>query len=118
MYEKLRQTGRTTRMLKEALLLAEKGKTVYVICALHSNCGLFSRQVARDLKDAVLSEDGRVVLKSGGRICFMAQHNPLWNWDAWRVMGVGADAEILVDHYAIESRYSKALEELHRFDAK
>jgi hypothetical protein len=109
-FDNLRQTGRTTRLLKEAYRLASEGRAVYVLACRHDyalkmECefdSMFGPGESRRMGIKFESPDG------------------LPNFD-FRTMTLGRGAHpnccVLVDHYTIELHYARLLQELHRFDA-
>ncbi len=98
MFEVFRGSGRTTRMLDEARRLADEGKAVYVIAA---------NEAQRRQLQSVAGENVKV-----------ETHTTAGNfdWEQMRLIGSYPNCVTLVDHYAIESRFAKVLEMLHRFD--
>lgn len=97
-----RQSGRTTRMLAEAGRLAKDGRAVYVIAA---------NEVERRRLQSMLPNDSPVKVETGS-----SPGN--FDWDQLALRGAHPNCEVLVDHYAIEMRYSRILNELHRYDAQ
>ena len=97
-------TGRTTRMLEEAIKQAKLGRAVYVVGA--------SAAHARMLNDMCSAKSGALGIKfetasSLGNI----------DWENMRMTGAHPNCVLLVDHFAIESKFSQILAMLHRFDA-
>ena len=90
-------------MLSEAVKLAEHGRAVCVIAA-------DSREQER--LHSLLGERGdKLGIKietdsSPGNFC----------WEQMRLIGAHPNCVVLVDHYAIESRFGRILEMLHLFD--
>lgn len=105
--EALRGSGRTTRMLKEALRLNSKGYAVYVVGATAAH--------ARDLERSLFNLNP----SEGHGIKFESAESQLeFDWRLMRRPGSAPNARFLVDHWAIEYRYADMLEMLHRFDSK
>lgn len=100
--EKLSRTGRTTKMLRAALEAAIDGKEVCVATATQAD--------ARDLEETFGKE---TAAKLGIKFKTTTQLN--LNWESMTSQRHG-NYTLLVDHYAIETKLSKALEMLHRFD--
>lgn len=94
-----RGTGKTTRMVQEALRLEEEGKAVYVVVASHQ------KQAIKDM----LPEGSSVKIETNDTLSN-------FDWDTMRLRGVWVACETLVDHFLIERRYHKILEMYHRFD--
>ncbi len=98
----LRQTGRTTRLLARAVQLSTDGRAVYIIAANHA-------EVVR-LRSLLGDDDHGIKIEtpeSPGNV----------NWSTLTLRGAHPNCVVLVDHYAIESRFSAVLEMLHAFDA-
>ena len=85
-------------MLEEANRLADQGKAVYVIAA---------NEAQRRELQAVAGEKVKV------ETCSTAGN---FEWEQMRLIGSHPNCVTLVDHFAIESRFAKVLEMLHRFD--
>ncbi len=107
----LRGTGRTTRMLRHAhQLAAEDGRAVYVIGATkehaaqlqHAYDQLFHPEDDPAFRHGISFEDAQ---KLGG-----------FSWETLSVRGAHPNCVFLVDHYAIEARYSRILQMLHAYD--
>lgn len=94
-------TGRTTRMLNRAIALAREGRAVYVL--------VDSEQEARRLWREIPDELG---------IKVEFADNPAFDWHLMQIRGAHPNCITLVDHYAIERRFKRLLEELHRYDAE
>lgn len=103
-FDDLRGTGRTTRLLAEATKLAEQGSAVYVVTA--------TTQHARQLEVAA----GEDAAKLGIKFESMGALSNL-DWETLTLRGAHQNCEVLVDHYAIECQFRSVLEMLHRFDA-
>lgn len=97
MFEVLRATGRTTRLIEEAKRLQQQGKPVVVVVAT-------GQQV------------NEVRIKTGDTVRVVHSQSPEWDWNEMRLYGHPLEIEYLIDHYAIEKKYSKVLQALHRFD--
>lgn len=97
MSDKRRQTGRTSRLIAEAVRMKSEGKRVAVI---------FS----------TMGEVHEFQLKTNCCVKAFSASSQEWSWDEFRVYGLPLDTEYLVDHHAIESRFSKILRAYHRFD--
>lgn len=103
--KKLRQTGRTTRMLNMAHKLTALGTPVAIVVHDRKYAELVRRMVRND----------KLVM-----VRVMPQDNGLgidWDEDTCLVPGMGR-MPMLADHAAIEYRYHGLLEHLHRWDAK
>jgi len=98
----MRQTGRTSRLLAEAVRLAAEERTVYVLTA--------TAEHARHLWRKLNSTNPQHGIK-----CEIVPPN--FDWSRMSVPGSHSNCVWLVDHYAIESRFGVILNMLHRFDA-
>jgi hypothetical protein len=93
-------------MLEEAKRLSVEGKRVCVMAANYSHADYFRRMLFRGVAGAIRNYEIKVE-----SVC-----HDSWSWGEGRVEGLHHDTVYLVDHWAIEQRYAKILEELHRFD--
>jgi hypothetical protein len=107
MEDKLRGTGRTTRMIKEAIRLSGKGHAVTVIG--------HDWQHARMLQSMLDSLDpsGSYDIKIE-----RADDLPQFDWRLLKASGAAPNERFLVDHWTIESRYRVMLEMLRQFDSE
>lgn len=103
----MRRTGRTTRMLEDAMAMARNGRAVYVIGATKHHADML-RGVAGPAADQL------------GIKFEAARESGLGNmdWETMSLQGAHPNCAVLVDHYAIESKFAAVLEMLHRYDAK
>jgi hypothetical protein len=99
------RTGRTTRMLQEAIRLSNKGHAVYVVGADSRHAKLL--QIALDTLSPPL--DHGIKFEDAERF-------PSLDWNTMRMLRAHPNCRVLVDHWVIESRYAAMLEMLHRFD--
>jgi hypothetical protein len=102
MSDKLRQTGRTTRMMQEAKRIAEAGRAVYVMAANEQH----RRTLLSEFPDA-----GSLGIK-------VETPDSLPNFDWRRLHSPGAhpNCVFLVDHFAIESQFPALIEMLRRYE--
>jgi hypothetical protein len=103
MERKLRQTGRTTRMLDEAKKLAKDGRAVYVVAD--------SKQQAYYIRK-MAGEDGEKLGIKFESIGGLSN----FDWDTMRTRGSHPNCVFLLDHFVIEARFSPIIEALHRYD--
>lgn len=115
----LRHSGRTTRMLEAAINLASEGRAVYVMTASSQE-----KRRLEDFLDRILKESVRLresVGPAGGRLGIQFETTEStgqgFDWEQMRLVGAHPNCAVLVDHYAIEKRYARILEMLHRFDS-
>lgn len=103
--DKQRRTGRTTRMLNEALKISAQGNAVYVV-------GDSAHHAIR-LRHQFIGMNP----PQGHGIKFEnANQLPELDWQTLQLRGAHPNCIVLVDHYAIERRYAHVLEMLCRFD--
>lgn len=95
-----RRTGRTTRMMEEAKALAQAGKAVYVV----ATTPILQKYIEDD-----------ETLRLGIKFESISSLSNL-DWLALRLRGAHPNCVVLVDHYAIETYFSRVLEMLHRYD--
>lgn len=100
---KLAKTGRTTRMLEHAKKLAREGRTVYVI--------------ADNTRDMHQMEITCGEPKLGIKFMSVTSVPGYFDWERMRAVGMKEGAIVLVDHHAIEDKFSKVLEMLHAYDS-
>lgn len=101
--EGLRRTGRTTRMIAAAIAAATDGKKVTIMAADQRQREAFLR-------------DNREQFQQLGIKVETTQSVQNIDWAAMRLIGADPDGMLCADHHAIEQRFSKLLEELHRYD--
>lgn len=98
--DKKRGTGRTTRMLEHAKALEAEGRTVYIIAANRQHAHLLRR-----------------CLPEGSSILIETPDSPgNFDWHTLSLCGANPNCVVLVDHFAIESRFSKMLAMLTAYD--
>ena len=105
MYQPARRSGRTTRMLTEALEAAMSGQAVYII-ASHRHTQEYMRELLAEMSPAS---------DFGIKIEFPAPSN--FDWESLTLLGAHQNCRVLVDHLAIEVKYARILDMLHRHDA-
>ena len=101
MKDKNRQSGRTTRLVTVAKYLARQGNKVIIVAANNAHRRLFfSRITSAEENIEICSPDEH------GGFC----------WETMSFRGYPENTIYLVDHWAIESRFSKMLQMLKAFD--
>ncbi len=99
----LRGTGRTSRMIENAIEETDKGRAVYVVTASLQERnrikGLFMDRGYPNMKVETAETLGSL------------------DWRDLSLMGAHPNCLVVVDHYAIESKFAPMLKELHRYDA-
>lgn len=103
--QKLRATGRTTRMLAHAEQLARAGRAVYVVADTDRDCKRLQTQWLREGRPADLG----VKFETPGTLGNL-------DWEAMKLRNAHPNCVVLVDHWAIESRFARMLEMLHAYD--
>lgn len=104
MYISARATGRTTKMLKDAVRLAQQGKAVYVIAADTNQ---------RHHLEAALGVAGREL----GIKVETPQTAGNFDWQTMSLRGAHQNCKVIADHYAIEAHFRLLLDALHHYDA-
>lgn len=121
-----RATGRTTRMLAEALRNARQRRWVGVITASEAQAdALCERFVDLCRAEGITHErvsSNKVYIgeenRPRGEVSFEAYYaRKDWDWHTMRGAHANRACIFLTDHYAIEARFQRMLEELHRYDA-
>lgn len=103
----LRATGRTTRMLQDAIEHAKDGLAVYVIAATRTHAQLLEKMLE--------SIGGEEVTGLGIKF-ETAQNLGNFDWRTMRLAGASPTCVVLADHYAIEFAFARMLDMLHRYD--
>ena len=102
MSDKLRQTGRTTRLLEEAKHLAMAGRAVYVMAANEQH----RRTLLAEFPDAA-----RLGIKVE-----TPDSLPNFDWRRLHSLGAHPNCVFLVDHFAIESQFPAMIDMLRRYE--
>ena len=90
-------------MLADAVRLAKGGRAVYVIAA---------NQRERERLQRLGGEEAQQL-----GIHFETPQSPgNFSWATMNLIGAHPNCAVFVDHYAIESEFSRVLEVLHRYD--
>lgn len=97
---KKKGTGRTTRMLEEALKLSSLGRDVCVIVERGA-----AKYFGRNPKYLRLKFEPAEITAG-----------PAFCWESLRFRGSHQNCEVLIDHYVIERRFSSLLAMYTRFD--
>lgn len=108
----LAQSGRTTRMLEEAIRLIADHKDVLIVA--HD-----SRQITnlKQRLDQIGANAGLSFTPSEScRVDFIKAASPLFDWKRLQVIEKTRGITVLVDHFAIEATFARLLEMLHRYD--
>lgn len=98
----LQGSGRTIRMLREAVELAEQGRAVYVVAANSFHATLLRNILGKDKAQ-------ELGIKFEG-----CPHD--FDWETLRVRGSHPNCVFLVDHHTIEEKFQRILEVLHMYD--
>jgi hypothetical protein len=101
--DRRRRTGRTTRMLAEAVKLAKKGRAVYIIVANASQGRRLEKQCGEAFQRLGIK------FETPGSV-------GNFDWETMTLRGAHPNCVALVDHYAIEARFPRIVEMLHRYD--
>lgn len=95
------QTGRTTRMLKHARELSKQLRAVYIVAANEQHAALLRRELGDEPHGIEVETESSL-----GNL----------DWQTLTLRGAHHNCVVLVDHYAIESKFSRLLEMLTRYD--
>ena len=123
--ERNRQTGRTARLLQDAISRASSGEEVLVIGRTESDAAHLADLCSELLGGMALMRFCRMTIaphkgykiavgRKGGFVIFSGSTNVLWDWDSMECRG--STINVLVDHAAIEFKYRKLIEMYHRYD--
>lgn len=105
-----RQTGRTTRMLEQALDHAwRRNEQVLVVMATETQV-----RYARRILDRLIRE-GHYALRSRVITISTISRAEQEGFD-WTLLQSGIFRRVFVDHHAIEMRFARVLRELHAYD--
>lgn len=99
-----KRTGRTTRMLEEAIRLQQEGRAVYVMVGSGSE---------KERLENILYNGMGASKSIHVDNVHMSQ---TFDWDLMRLNGAHPNCICLVDHAVIERKFSPVLEMLHRYD--
>lgn len=105
----MKATGRTTRLLEEAVALAKQGKAVYVVAA-----------------------DTHHIVNMEAMLCMMVGGDPTplgikfetphslgnFDWMSMKLQYSHPNCRVLVDHFTIEATFAAMFRELHKYDLK
>lgn len=116
-----RRTGRTTRMLLEAIERAKAGEDVVVAASSHAQTQQLQRTTAKLASVEVNNYRYHPDLKlafGAGMITFRSTQDEDFDWKtlSYRNRHSYPKTHILVDHYAIENTFALAFREVHRWD--
>lgn len=106
--DSLRKSGRTTAMLREAVMHAHKGKSVVVVASsIHQ-----ANEMVRSAVIGGMDEAMNLGLR------FVPADSPDIDWTTLRMRGVAPETVVLFDHFALETKFSNVLSFIHRYDNK
>jgi len=101
------RSGRTSRMLVEAVNAHKFGRAVYVVAASHRH----AHEIRRMLTSMVGQDEAR-------RIKVETADGVGFDWETMRVEMAHPNCQFFVDHYAIERRWYEMLLALHAWDVE
>lgn len=105
----MHRVGRTTRLLEDAIRLAKEGRAVYIVAANNDHI-LTLLDMFDDLSELSAQELG-VKFETASSLS-------TFDLFEMRLKNAHSNCVVLVDHFAIETRFQKVLEMLHRYDPK
>lgn len=100
----LKASGRTTRLLAEAISQDRSGRAVYVLTLDASHAESLKEECLR------IAPDVRIKFEAAGCLRNLS-------WEQVRLVGAHPNCLVLIDHAAIEAKFGALLQMLHRFDA-
>ena len=120
-------TGRTSRMLRDALQVAIDGKKVLVIAydmTHRRELRMHAEEILREIigmrigkREDINVTDFSIAFDEGGEVQFMSSRgNSHWDWAVMNILQW--TDQLYVDHYAIEMKFNEMLSMLHRWDEK
>jgi hypothetical protein len=101
-----RRSGRTTRMLAEAVRLSQAGHVVYVVAASTREAARLEDQLGRDTAQAL-----GIKFETPGSLGNL-------DWERACLRGAHPNCRVLFDHHALFQRFGPILYEFHRFDVR
>ena len=108
----LQGSGRTTRMLRDAVRLAEEGRAVYIMVdsarAIHN----LDNMAIEGIPFAAYNRMHGLGIQIE---CPSTLDN--FDWEEMRLRGAQPNCVVLIDHFTIESKFSRMLKMLHQYDA-
>lgn len=109
-----RRSGRTARMLQEAVDRAHAGFNVYVVGATFKHAELMFRQLIEMTNEGLHYKAPTLTVQfADGWVSFRTENNN-FNWDTFTFYG--EKGFVLVDHYTIESKFQNVMAMLHRWE--
>jgi hypothetical protein len=115
-----RRSGRTTRLLADAFHLAlEQGKDVFVVSVGNTLQSAMLNWIQRWLtikKDPTVFVNPNRYNIGSGSITFLSTTDSIVDWERLAIRGGYPNRVLLVDHYAIETKFKRQLEMLRRYD--
>ena len=100
-----RQTGRTTRMVEEAIDLANKGRAVYILADNYNHAENIRELFGED------PETYGIKIETEGDL-------GNFDWQTLSLRGAHKNCIVLIDHYTIENKFSRIIEALHKYDKR
>jgi len=95
-----RQTGRTTRMVRQAIEAASSGRAVYILAERHIHAYIADLIPNR--------QELGIKIETPGDLHF--------DWTHMVATSAHPNCLFFVDHYTIEQRYARLLAEYHAYD--
>jgi hypothetical protein len=88
-------------MIEHAKDLSDIGYAVYIMAATHKDAGRIKELVGKDYQDIKVETEAS--LKG-------------FDWNTFIAPAAHPNCKVLVDHFVIESKYPRALQELFAYD--
>lgn len=108
-------TGRTHRMLEEAVREARNGRNVIVVC-FHHHIPIMRQRLATMVGDAEWLCFDRLALADSSGLITLRPVGKCFDWKQMRYLDTPLEVLTLVDHHVIETMYSRMLAMLQRWD--
>jgi hypothetical protein len=117
------RTGRTTRMLEEAIRHALQGKTVHVVAVSETRAEEYLHNTVRKIPEdrvdsCVGSPENWIRIKGGEYLHFITKEEAGINWNSLKEPDEDQNVIVLIDHFVIEIEFYPILAMLHRWDPR
>ena len=107
-----RGSGRTSRMLEDAINQASKGRAVYILCP--NDIRYHQRLAAYICQQKNISPDVFNGLKFE-TIASIGERNI--NWERREMLGAHPNCKLFIDHHVFAQKFSYILDGFHEYDA-
>lgn len=116
-----RRTGRTTRMLQDAIKMAVMGHAVYVLCGTEQDVINMKDLVSsrKDLSDVINGfkhDDGSIGLNIKFESFKSIGGSEMIDWNKSKLINAHPSCKLLIDHRVYECQFGELLENYHLYD--